>query len=64
MGEIYWATYETAQDGLASPASGELVTPPDAVQVPSTGQVFGVGSGWGTYRERLERTLDGANQRG
>ena len=59
MGEIYWATYETAQDGLASPASGELVTPPDAVQVPSTGQVFGVGSGWGTYRERLERVLDG-----
>lgn len=58
MGEIYWATYEAAQDGLASQASRELVTPPDAVQVPSTGQVFGVGSGWGTYGERLRRILD------
>lgn len=59
MGEIYWATYEAAQDGLANQASEEQVTPPDAVQFPSTGQVFGVGSGWGTYRERLERVLDG-----
>ena len=58
MGEIYWATYESDQDGLAYPASEEQVTPPDAVQVPSAKQVFGVGSGWGTYRELLERVLD------
>lgn len=59
MGEIYWATYESDHDSLAYPASEEQVTPPDAVQVPSAKQVFGVGSGWGTYRERLERVLDG-----
>lgn len=59
MGEIYWATYKTAQDGLASPASAERVTSPDAVQVPPIVQIFGVGSGWETYRERLEQVLHG-----
>lgn len=57
MGEVYWASYESGQDGLANQASEEQVTPPDAVQVPSVKQVFGVGSGWGTYRECLDRVL-------
>ncbi len=59
MGEIYWAAYETAQDGLASPISEEQVTSPDLEKVPATGPIFGVGSGWKTYRERLERALTG-----
>ena len=59
MGEVYWAAYESDQDGLATALAGEQVASPDAVQVPSTGKIFGVGSGWGTYRERLERILEG-----
>ena len=59
MGEVYWAAYGSGRDGLVTPLADEQVTSPDAVQVPSTGQIFGVGSGWGTYRERLERILHG-----
>ncbi len=59
MGEVYWAAYESDQDGLATALAGEKVASPDAVRVPSTGQIFGIGSGWGTYRERLERILEG-----
>lgn len=59
MGEVYWAAYESGQDGLATALAGEQVASPDAVRVPSTGQIFGIGSGWGTYRERLERILEG-----
>lgn len=59
MGEVYWAAYESDQDGLVTALAGEQVASPDAVQAPSPGKIFGVGSGWGTYRERLERILDG-----
>ncbi len=59
MGEVYWAAYESGQDGLATAVAGEQVASPDAVQAPSTGKIFGVGSGWGAYRERLERILEG-----
>ena len=58
MGEIYWATYASAQDGLVRLVSEEQVTPPDAVQVPADMPIFGVGSGWATYRARLEEILD------
>ena len=58
MGEIYWATYDSAQDGLVRLVSEEQVTSPDAVHVPADIQIFGVGSGWATYRARLEQTLD------
>ena len=59
MGEIYWAAYEQGQDSLVRPATGEQVTSPDAVRVPANERIFGVGSGWGTYRLRLESVLDG-----
>ena len=58
MGEIYWATYEAAQDGLARLVSEERVTPPDVVKVAADKRIFGVGSGWKTYRATLERLLD------
>ncbi|MDE0155709.1 MAG: tRNA (adenosine(37)-N6)-threonylcarbamoyltransferase complex dimerization subunit type 1 TsaB [Gammaproteobacteria bacterium] len=59
MGEVYWAAYDSGQDGLAAALVDEQVALPDAVRVPSNRQIFGVGSGWGTYRERLERVLHG-----
>ena len=58
MGEIYWATYDSAQDGLVRLVSEEQVTSPDAVHVPADIQIFGVGSGWATYRARLEQILN------
>ncbi len=59
MGEIYWAAYEKVQDNLVRPVAEEQVTSPEAVQVPVDKHVFGVGSGWGTYRLRLEGVLNG-----
>ncbi len=58
MGEIYWAVYELAEDGAVELVSAERVTPPDEVDVPADKRFFGVGSGWGTYRARLEETLN------
>ena len=59
MGEIYWAAYEKVQDNLVRPVAEEQVTSPEAVQVPVDKHVFGVGSGWGAYRLRLEGVLNG-----
>ena len=59
MGEVYWSAYESGQDGLATALVDEQVASPDTVRVAPTGQIFGVGSGWGTYRERLGRVLHG-----
>ena len=53
MGEIYWAAYDAAQDGLVRLVTEEQVAPPDAVQIPAGKQIFGVGSGWDTYRATL-----------
>ena len=57
MGEIYWAAYDAAQDGLVRLVTEEQVAPPDAVQMPAGKQIFGVGSGWDTYRATLEGLL-------
>ena len=57
MGEIYWAAYDSTQDGLVRLVSEEQVAPPDAVQIPGDKQIFGVGSGWATYRATLEGIL-------
>lgn len=59
MGEIYWAVYGQGQDNLVNPLTEEQVTSPDAARVPADERIFGVGSGWGTYRLRLESVLDG-----
>ena len=59
MGEIYWAAYEQEQDSLVRLQTEEQVTSPDAVRVTGDEQIFGVGSGWGTYRLLLESVLDG-----
>lgn len=59
MGEIYWAVYGQGQDSLVNPLTEEQVTSPDAARVPAEQRIFGVGSGWGTYRLRLESVLDG-----
>lgn len=59
LGEIYWSTCVTGQGGLVNQVSEEQVTSPEAIQVPAGKTVFGVGSGWGTYREHLEGILDG-----
>ena len=59
MGEVYWAAYASGRDGLAAALGDEQVASPDAVRVPSSGPIFGVGSGWKTYRERLRRALPG-----
>ena len=58
MGEIYWALYEPTGDGTVQLAAAEQVAPPDAVKVPADTRFFGVGSGWRTYREHLEKAFN------
>jgi tRNA threonylcarbamoyladenosine biosynthesis protein TsaB len=49
MDEVYWGAYEMGEDGLARAMDEELVSSPERVPVPSTGQFHGVGSGWESY---------------
>ena len=58
MGEIYWAVYESAEDGVARLLSGEQVSDPDAVDIATDAPFFGVGTGWGTYRANLKKLFD------
>jgi len=57
MGEIYCGAYERDADDLVTPVSAEVVATPEAVTLPGGGGWWGVGSGWGTYGDQLERRL-------
>lgn len=56
MSEVYWCTYARAGASV-EPLTGESVGAPEAVAVPSGIRGVGVGSGWGTYGERLRATV-------
>jgi len=59
MGEVYWGLYQPADAGVA--LIGELgLCRPEALvaQLPDVGSVVGVGSGWDSYTDELNRSLD------
>jgi len=58
MGEVYWGAYEV-RDHLVVPVRDDSVVAPERVSVPKSGEWFGVGTGWGSYREILLRRLAG-----
>lgn len=54
MGEVYWGVYQLMASGELRALCEERVCAPDQIEVPQgIGRVFGVGSGWDTYRNRL-----------
>lgn len=54
MGEVYWGAYQLMENGELLSLCDERVCAPDQIEVPQKGErVFGVGSGWETYRDPL-----------
>ena len=58
MGEVYWGAYEVDR-GLVRPMRDDAVVAPEQVSCPEEGEWFGVGTGWGTYREVLAQRVAG-----
>jgi tRNA threonylcarbamoyladenosine biosynthesis protein TsaB len=57
MGELYWGRYRLDAGGLMRQECDEQVATPEAVLLPEEGGWHGVGSGWRTYGEELQRRL-------
>ncbi len=59
MGEVYMA-YFTNEDGLAVEQGGEMVIKPENISFhhAKLSRIFGVGSGWQTYRSVLSGHVD------
>ncbi len=56
MDEVYWGCYQVKQ-GLVSLVGQEAVCSPDAVNLPTGSSWVGVGTGWGSYQDRLSSRL-------
>jgi tRNA threonylcarbamoyladenosine biosynthesis protein TsaB len=57
MSEIYWGCYIIDKQGIMRVDGMENVCAPDKIDLPSTVQWYGVGSGWATYAEKLTTKL-------
>jgi tRNA threonylcarbamoyladenosine biosynthesis protein TsaB len=57
MKEVYWAVYRRDGDGFANLVGAEAVVEADQVLFPREACGFGIGSGWGTYRNILHSAL-------
>ena len=57
MGEVYWALYESDTHGISRLVGNESVSLPTAVTVPQTGHWYGVGSGWESYKSKLQQRM-------
>ncbi|MGZ8244124.1 tRNA (adenosine(37)-N6)-threonylcarbamoyltransferase complex dimerization subunit type 1 TsaB [Methylomagnum sp.] len=58
MGEVYWAVYRRAGEGVALVVE-EAVLPATQVAFPEDSRGVGIGSGWGTYGVPLAEQLEG-----
>ncbi len=59
MQEIYWAAYESDEQGMASLVGKEMVVPPANVQLPRGQGWHGAGSGWQSYTDILVQRMQG-----
>lgn len=57
MGEVYWGAFTLAEDKLR-PLAVETVCPADRAPAVAGEEWYGVGSGWGTYREMLMKRYE------
>ena len=53
MGELYWAAYRVAEDGLVRLVIEEEVASADKVRLPLDQDWYGVGSGWAAAGDQL-----------
>ena len=53
MEEIYWCFYRVAEDQLVLPLNDEKVSSPDSIDFSGPEPCYGIGSGWGRYRDVL-----------
>ncbi|MBM7059892.1 tRNA (adenosine(37)-N6)-threonylcarbamoyltransferase complex dimerization subunit type 1 TsaB [Pseudomonas sp. UL073] len=60
MDEVYWGCYR-AEQGEMRLAGLEAVLPPERAALPrdASGEWFGVGTGWGTFADRLPVAVSG-----
>lgn len=56
MGEVYWGIY-TVQGGLVIPEGAETVSKPEDVTPAADHTLYGVGTGWRTYKDVLGKRL-------
>jgi tRNA threonylcarbamoyladenosine biosynthesis protein TsaB len=60
MSEIYWGYYVIDKQGIMQNENNEnieFVCAPEKINLPTTGQWYGVGSAWLTYPEKLTTKL-------
>jgi tRNA threonylcarbamoyladenosine biosynthesis protein TsaB len=57
MGELYWAAYRVAEDGLVKLVLEEEVGSADKLRLPLDQDWYGVGSGWAVAGEQLAARL-------
>ena len=57
--EVYWAACEFDDAGQLQMIGDEVVCSPEQVPIPGGDDWHGVGSGWGTYLQQLQRRLAG-----
>jgi tRNA threonylcarbamoyladenosine biosynthesis protein TsaB len=55
MGEVYWAVFEIAPEGLVKLRSTEQLSHPDEVQLSERGAWVAAGTGWGAYPAMTQR---------
>lgn len=60
MNEVYWAAYERGNTGFVELLGEETVCPPEQIPLPEGVGWQGVGSGWSSYGEILNRRLGSA----
>jgi tRNA threonylcarbamoyladenosine biosynthesis protein TsaB len=57
MKEVYWGAFVLDKKNIMQCEGEEVVCAPSAVNLPSDGQWYGVGSGWTTFKEPLTAKL-------
>jgi tRNA threonylcarbamoyladenosine biosynthesis protein TsaB len=59
MKEIYWCIYQVSSNGIVQQVMDESISLPSRINVPDqyAHQIYGVGSGWKTYRPALIEAL-------
>jgi len=62
MREVYWGSYVIDNQGIMLCQDEERVCAPQAVSLSTSGQWYGVGSGWATYGDILTEKLEPAVQ--
>jgi len=57
IGEIYWGIYQLEKNGLMQSVIKDSLVQPNSIQLPKDNNWTGVGDGWKTYTNVLEKRL-------